>query len=394
MNSRTFSTVKISTKLYENMKKNKIEPKKKEYKSLIENGFIVDNESKRYYNEINNALTHTDDFLLILAPTMSCNFRCKYCYETGILSYNKSDEERFIKLLTKFVMDLKKKNEIKALKIVLFGGEPTLVSVPTLNKMISILNKTNIAYNFDIFSNGYYFSNEFIKWCESVPITNVQITIDGMKECHDANRVLENGKGTFDIIFNNLSIILNKKITDEVIIRMNCTKENIDSMKLLIGELSNVYTSKKEMIRFSFGQLGIGKSELANKVVNKLTSEDKEYFIKFASLFIEAKKFGFFVPNHYAVGDICSNKRRSSVVISPTGLCKCMREIGRKNPKYSNNINMKMSLYDECFKKECPYIPYCHNGCLFTANLLGVDKVCRFKELDIINKELISQIYL
>lgn len=397
-NSRTLCTMKIENHVYKKLRREPIDLRMDTYKSLFDNGIIIENERKKYTTEILEAINCTGSLVIVIAPTMICNFRCKYCYEEGTHIESKKNVDEFFEHLEDITTRAFKNKELNYIKVILFGGEPTLVHSINLEKIAQLFKNQNKQFDFDIITNGYNVTDEFLEWCEGMPIDNIQVTLDGTAKYHDENRVLVNGEKTFETIFSNLSLLLNKKITNNLIIRINCTKQNIDSIKDLIKMIDEKYKDKKDMIRFSFGQLGVGESQSSNEKIQELAEYHRDFYFKIAMLFITAQNLGFQVPSEYAVGDICTNKRKNSVVISSNGVYKCMRAINRENRSVSvdnwKSTIMSPELYDDCFERKCAYIPYCHNGCLFTASIMEKEKVCRKEELEIINKLILRKMYL
>jgi sulfatase maturation enzyme AslB (radical SAM superfamily) len=88
--------------------------------------------------------------------------------------------------------------------ITAFGGEP-LLNYEGMKKAFEIGHQldeeTGIVFVVTIITNGTIFNDKyeelFTKYKDLCHI-NVQISVDGIKECHDQNRVTIDGKGTFD----------------------------------------------------------------------------------------------------------------------------------------------------------------------------------------------------
>ncbi len=67
-------------------------------------------------------------------------------------------------------------------------------------------------------------TSKIVELIDSVGIVKVQITLDGLKESHDARRHLVGGQGTFDRIYENLKLFEEYPIRVDV--RMNVDNEN------------------------------------------------------------------------------------------------------------------------------------------------------------------------
>lgn len=168
---------------------------------------------------------------LILLPTEQCNFRCKYCYETfkkGKMSENV--QEAIITYVRKNI------HKYTGLSVSWFGGEP-LEALDVVEKLSgafqNICKTAKRPYSAGMTTNGYNLSLEIYKRLYDLGIYNYQITIDGLKDEHDRQRVLLDGRGTFDTIVENLIDIRKntRYINASFIIRTNFTKriyENIE----------------------------------------------------------------------------------------------------------------------------------------------------------------------
>ena len=142
--------------------------------------------------------------------TQQCNLRCKYCCYSGDYDDRRShasvelSEENLIKCV-KFIgenMDL----ESPYITICFYGGE-SLLSKRKIEQIINLLkaNHPDIEFVFSISSNGLLLNKSNIEWICNTPNLKIVITIDGDKVMHDKNRVTLNGKGSFDIIMQNLN---------------------------------------------------------------------------------------------------------------------------------------------------------------------------------------------
>ena len=74
---------------------------------------VIDNDINIYNRiKLERTLARYDkNYLsLTIAPTTACNFRCSYCYESGIKSKNVLDEEKMANSIIKFTKIFKKTN--------------------------------------------------------------------------------------------------------------------------------------------------------------------------------------------------------------------------------------------------------------------------------------------
>ena len=139
--------------------------------------------------------------------TDSCNFRCKYCFE------KKNQHTIETEKMKQYIRDR------LCLEIYIFGGEPLIV----LDTLIEILDEIDNLEDISeerkllllhsakkITTNGSLikkYKNKLKKYG-----FEVQISCDGPKEIHDANRIYADGRPTYDDVFESIQICKKNKI--------------------------------------------------------------------------------------------------------------------------------------------------------------------------------------
>lgn len=176
------------------------------YNELIEGGFAVDNDK----NEIeavkslsNNIINDEELFHLIINPTLSCNFKCWYCYET-----DKPKEFMDGNLIHKVKLFIKKQaQERKFLQISFFGGEPLLghkhIVKPLIEFAKEITAQTGCKLSVGFTTNGFLINDSLISFWSKNNVTRIQITLDGNKELHNRTRFPYASCDTYSVIIQN-----------------------------------------------------------------------------------------------------------------------------------------------------------------------------------------------
>ncbi len=138
---------------------------------------------------------------IIILPTEECNFRCRYCYE----SYQKgkmSEEDQIS--LSEFIQ--KQMNSTNRLQISWFGGEP-LEAFDVVCHIMDVVNrmaeKKCVRLVSDMSTNAYNLDAQTFDTLYNYNVRSFQITLDGMEEQHNRQRVLKDGSGTFSRVFEN-----------------------------------------------------------------------------------------------------------------------------------------------------------------------------------------------
>lgn len=202
------------------------------YKKLIDCEFLVpsdcDEKLLRKYIQT-NCVTSTD-LRLVVHLTEDCNFRCVYCYMDFTPKEISEDTQQGIVNFIK-----KNINRFKSVTISWFGGEPLLkmeIIEDLSNKIIPICLKANKPYSAIVTTNGYLLTPNNIERLIKARVVSICVTIDGLKEQHDCQRVLRNGGQTFNKIISNLLYIksnINRR-TLNIIIRSNITINHQDAL--------------------------------------------------------------------------------------------------------------------------------------------------------------------
>lgn len=249
-----------------------IEQQKKEntlFNTLLQHHFFVkddteekilrDNIIKRCVDAHEKKQLKTN--IAVFIPTYSCNFSCPYCFE---------DKVKDTAIMTQEMVDKVLLEQEDKLQIVgLFGGEPFLPETYDIIKYI--LGRVNNKRIFAV-TNGFYL-NRFIPILSKMQVDYIQVTLDGFKELHDKMRVLVNGGGTFDIIFNNITEALHAHIP--IKIRMNITPHNMEQCLRLRAYLSEYYKDCAKLLTFELQPLfQIPKSKANALEQHLLYSED------------------------------------------------------------------------------------------------------------------------
>lgn len=134
---------------------------------------------------------------IMLILTENCNLRCKYCYELN-KQRSTMDFETARRILEKSLSEM---DGYESAVIELHGGEPFLNF-----ELIRRIDEFVIAnYSFPVLfrstTNGTYLNSEMKSWLyERRDRYEIMLSLDGMKEDHDLNRVTVGNKGSFELI--------------------------------------------------------------------------------------------------------------------------------------------------------------------------------------------------
>lgn len=325
---------------------------------------------------------------LTIVLTLQCQFDCVYCFEgeksESILTQETSEA---IKL---FVEEHAEK--IKVLHITWFGGEPLLgfERIQELSTFfIHFCKQHGIKYCADITTNGYALTKErCVTLIHELQIKRYIITVDGTADTHNKRRPLQNGKGTFNKIWNNINYLIENEA--DVTIRMTIDKNNVKDIKPLIDYIGKSLLAGKvgltfvRTIDYSFTPENIRKTLYTKKEFASIEME----LIRYAN---QKGLLRFQPPRPCPTGGCI---RKGDIVIGTQGeIYKCLDTIGQKQWITAHISNVELSIKKDWYQQwlnwepsksvnctNCKLQPLCNGGCphnaLFTDKKHGSQDQC------------------
>ena len=344
------------------------------YKILKDKRFFVENQYDEF-NEYKRVLLNnrnTNDFLSItVAPTMDCNYSCPYCFESAKDIYI---SHKTIKSIAKFVENQK---IISDIRILWFGGEPLLGinEIEELYLRLKSINGKTISSK--IITNGYYLNQDNIKILQSINVSSIQISLDGLKETHNKIKYTRDCNDTFSVTIQNIDMISELAPEIQLNIRVNIDKNNMNEYPVLYKYLHDRYRDKSNIY--------IAPGIVQDFENNTLTGDSKLFSRQ------EVMEFGINVYKESQIATSlvqypdncfkeCAIRNKNVFAFDPEGyVYKCWEIIGNK--KYAigkldsegnivdiNHILLNRYLYgadpiDDAKCQKCAYLPICNGGC-------------------------------
>lgn len=183
--------------------------------------------------------------VMVLHMTDFCNLKCKYCFIEGGQASNYCRQSMSIDTarvaVNKYFQILKKHNIHKSPSIVFYGGEP-LLNWNVIKFAISHIHANEVASGIKvdkvIITNGTILTDEIIDYVKKYHIL-ISVSLDGIQNVNDANRIDYQGEGSFSRATNTIKQLVENGIMPAVSCVM--AKEGIphvdDSISFLIEEL-------------------------------------------------------------------------------------------------------------------------------------------------------------
>ncbi len=136
----------------------------------------------------------------------ACNMDCEYCFagkgeyhgEAGLMSY-----ETGVKAIDWLIANSPGRRN---LEVDFFGGEP-LLNWEVVKKLVayarSVEKDAGKNFRFTLTTNGLLVDDDVIGFCDK-EMSNVVLSLDGSRETNDRMRRTKDGKGTYDLVIDNI----------------------------------------------------------------------------------------------------------------------------------------------------------------------------------------------
>ena len=239
-----------------------------------------------------------------------CNMRCRYCFadEGAYHSAREFMSEQTAEKAIDFL--IANSGNRKVLEADFFGGEP-LMCLGTIKNIVAYAReqgeKHGKKFLFTTTTNGLALGDEATEFFNS-EMENVVLSLDGRKEVHDAIRKTVNGRGSFDICFNNIKKFVATRGNKSYYVRGTFTAKNLDfSNDVMFLAESGFDSISMEPVVTDIPDLQIREEHLP-----RICEEYETLCEKYLEAYRAGKGFNFFHFNIDLEGGPCLSKRVSA----------------------------------------------------------------------------------
>ena len=307
---------------------------------------------------------------LTIAPTLACNFRCTYCYQT------ENAAERMSPEVQEALLEFVKRRTVPggSFHVTWFGGEPLLCPdiIESLSqRFIEYCDDNEITYTASIITNGYLLDLPMARKLASWKVGSAQITLDGPSEWHDHRRLTKSGAPTFDRILDN---ICESSGAIKISIRMNVDRHNREHIDEMLDILCKRALEQK--VGFYLGQV-LPYTDVCADVSGACLSDEQFSLLGLMTLMkMSDRGFASSFQLPRASNATCIADNANGFVITPTGgIVKCWNEISNTGSECSHLLspvtqemgaNLRRWMERDPFElecRECQLLPMCMGGC-------------------------------
>lgn len=321
-----------------------------------------------------------------------CNLRCKYCF-AGEGKYKGRTEymsDEVARAAVDFLIETSGNRKI--LEMDFFGGEP-LMNLSVVKNTVEYAKaegkKHGKKFLFTLTTNGVLLNDETSAWLNE-EMENVVLSLDGRKSVHDGVRQTVNGKGSYEVIIENLKRFVRLRGDKHYYIRGTFTNRNLDFGEDVLALADNGFDqiSLEPVVLPADHELYIGEDKLP---------AIREEYRRLARAYLQRKKEGkpLFHFFHFQIdleGGPCLKKRVSACgagneyfSVTPQGdLYPCHQFADDPQYKMGNVFEKKLSeeirsvfrdanLFTKEKCKDCFAKYHCSGGCAANNIRFGGD---------------------
>lgn len=335
--------------------------------------------------------------VVILKPTYGCNLSCKYCYlssESKVFSFFDVD---FIIGVIDQIFDYCNTHHRQSLTLIWHGGEPLLWGIENYKKVFSHIedNYKEYPYRNLLQTNLTLIDQDFIELFKRFNV-RIGFSLDGPKELHNMQRVMRDGKGSFDRVFEKIQLCRDNSISIGCIVV--ATSAHLGRIKELYDFMNSNKLSFKVNPLFFSGEakknkesLGISVMQYADLCIELFDTMlddpncmiSNSNFVEIASSMISGRVAGCLL------GENCQG---SFMAIAPNGsVFPCGRFCDKEYERFAygnlhessfasivkvinkSEIYHRFDFINKSNCRSCEFFSICHGGCLHDGYLNSKD---------------------
>ncbi|MGD9864673.1 MAG: radical SAM protein [Pseudodonghicola sp.] len=350
------------------------------YRGFVQGGFVVNeaaDEGAAVRSSYERARHNDGHMMVTIAPTLSCNFGCHYCFQGVDKPLTRMTPR--VRSATKAWLAAQLPGRT-SFHLTWYGGEPLMDQEAIWDisaEAIRQCEANGVKYTSMMISNGYRMTVPVAERLRAARVAKVQITIDGDEATHDSRRHLTSGRGTFRRILDNIQAVTERRLL-KVSVRVNIDGRNEPQARALLDALAargfgirsgvSVYFAPVESVAEAAGGCTacLSKTDYAE-------AETRLHLLAFERGLMKMPR----MPRHLG---LCTAVKPNSYVVVPNGdLHKCWdtvmdpgRRVGsvmagarRGSDRRTEAMWNAWSPFDNDVCGNCQLLPSCAGACAF-----------------------------
>jgi uncharacterized protein len=180
-----------------------------------------------------------EELYYVIQPTASCQLGCGYCGQAHTNKLLSEDDQT--RTLARLEERLRRRS-YRRLAIAWFGAEP-LMGLPVIRSFTpraqALAAEQGCTYVAKVVTNGLALTPATAReLVETHGVNQIEITLDGTAEFHDARRHTKKGTATFAKIYEHLIALCRSELDVKISVRCNVDRRNADGVAPLIAQLA------------------------------------------------------------------------------------------------------------------------------------------------------------
>lgn len=188
---------------------------------------------------------------LIISLTNKCNLRCLYCYSDTGIDDSTMPWETAKQAITCITQKAIEQGE-KQVNITFHGGGEAFMEYSLMKKCVEFAKTIGLANNLDlsfsVVTNATLINWEKALWMKNSGFNGLTISLDGVNEVNDHQRMDKYGRGSFSRIMEGINYLNDAKI--DFSIRSTVTNYGVDKMTDFVNFASTQIFHHKGLIHF------------------------------------------------------------------------------------------------------------------------------------------------
>ena len=345
--------------------------------ALLDDGFLVrgraddDAHVRAYLDKAADGIPGT--LLVTLMPTLQCNLACSYCFQKENPAFTKMSSPTEDATL-EWILRRVDERSLRHLVVHYFGGEPTTrkdYCLRTAEVLSSAMKARGGTFAWQMTTNGVLLDVEFAKAMEQFGKGTFKVTLDGDKETHDKERVYRNGRGSFDVIFDN--VVALAEAGCKVRIGGNFFPDQAASFEKLLDRIERSGIAQKlQGVRF---KPIADTQQKGNGTCTNCSAQEETRTLVQLNKSVEKRKMAAPVLEGELLEAMlgpCELHWKNNYTIDPEGyVYKCPAVAGLSEVAVAHVTAsepekiaplVELRPWEQC--GDCPYLPVCVGGCL------------------------------
>ncbi len=308
-----------------------------------------------------------------LMPTLQCNLACNYCFQKEHPAFTKMSSPTEDATLEWILRQVDERG-LSTLHVHYFGGEPTTrkdYCLRTAEVFAAAMKARGGTFQWHMTTNAIHLDVEFAKRMETFGQGIFQVTLDGDKETHDRMRVYRDGRGTFDIIFDN--VVALARAGCKVFIGGHFFPDQAASFEKLLDRFEEIGVARL-LAGVQFRPM-VDTQQLSNGTCTGCSEKQETRTLVQLNKSIERRKLTPAAHKGSTLEGLlgpCELHWKNNYTIDPDGrVYKCpvvaglpgleVAQVASQAPEKVAPL-LELRPWEKC--GDCPYLPVCVGGCL------------------------------